>query len=54
MDVVCTVAEALDYAWDDFQFLHRDIKPANIMIDRRSRNRLTKLGLAKSLAKRAA
>ena len=48
-DIVGTVAEALAYAWDEFQILHRDIKPANIMVDRRGRIQLMDLGLAKSL-----
>ena len=46
--IVRTVADALAYAWDEFQLLHRDIKPANIMLDRRGRVQLMDLGLAKS------
>ncbi|MBN2449656.1 MAG: protein kinase, partial [Lentisphaeria bacterium] len=47
--VVRAMADALAYAWDEFQLLHRDIKPANIMVDRRGRPFLMDLGLAKSL-----
>jgi serine/threonine-protein kinase len=47
--IVRAMAEALAYAWDEFQLLHRDLKPANIMVDRRGRVFLMDLGLAKSL-----
>ena len=46
---VRAVADALAYAWEEFQLLHRDLKPANIMLDRRGRVFLMDLGLAKSL-----
>ncbi|NLF18522.1 MAG: SUMF1/EgtB/PvdO family nonheme iron enzyme, partial [Lentisphaerae bacterium] len=49
LTIVRTIAEALCYAWDEFQLLHRDLKPANIMLDRRGRVFLMDLGLAKSL-----
>ena len=49
MAIVRAVADALGYAWDEFQLLHRDLKPANIMLDRRGRVFLMDLGLAKSL-----
>ncbi len=49
LTIVRTVADALAYAWDEFQLLHRDLKPANIMLDRRGRVFLMDLGLAKSL-----
>ncbi|NLF16660.1 MAG: serine/threonine protein kinase, partial [Lentisphaerae bacterium] len=47
--IIRTIAEALDYAWDEFHLLHRDLKPANIMTDRRGRVFLMDLGLAKTL-----
>jgi serine/threonine protein kinase/formylglycine-generating enzyme required for sulfatase activity len=50
LGIVRAVADALAYAWEEFQLLHRDIKPANIMLDRRERVFLMDLGLAKSLS----
>ncbi len=41
------VADALCYAWEDYEVLHRDVKPANIMIDRNGQVRLTDLGISK-------
>jgi serine/threonine-protein kinase len=49
LGIIRTMADALAYAWDEFQLLHRDLKPANIMVDRRGRVFLMDLGLAKSL-----
>jgi formylglycine-generating enzyme required for sulfatase activity/predicted Ser/Thr protein kinase len=49
LTIVRTIADALAYAWGEFQLLHRDLKPANIMVDRRGRVFLMDLGLAKSL-----
>ena len=43
------VADALSYAWDEYQILHRDIKPSNIMIDRSGRTKLMDMGVSKSL-----
>ena len=49
LGIIRAMADALAYAWDEFQLLHRDLKPANIMVDRRGRVFLMDLGLAKSL-----
>ncbi len=43
------IAEALDYAWENFQLLHRDIKPGNIMIDEKDNAKLMDMGLCKSI-----
>ena len=50
LKITRSIAEALCYAWDDFQIIHRDIKPANIMIDRKGRARLMDMGISKSLS----
>ncbi len=43
------LAEALDYAWNEFKIVHRDIKPANIIIDKKGNAKLLDLGISKSL-----
>ncbi len=47
LQIALKVADALSYAWDEFEILHRDIKPANIMIDRGGEVRLMDMGISK-------
>jgi serine/threonine-protein kinase len=42
-----SVAEALDYAWQECRLLHRDIKPANIMRSQSGEYRLLDMGVAR-------
>ncbi len=44
-----SIAEALQYAWDEFKIVHRDIKPANIIIDKKGVTKILDLGISKSL-----
>ncbi len=45
-----SIAEALRYAWDEFQMIHRDIKPANIILDSKNVPRLMDMGISKSVS----
>ncbi|MCK5844168.1 MAG: protein kinase, partial [Victivallales bacterium] len=47
--IVGEMAEALQYAWNEFSIIHRDIKPANIMIDRKGVAKLMDMGISKSV-----
>ena len=42
-----SVAEALQFAWDERQMIHCDIKPANIMLDKKKSPKLMDLGISK-------
>lgn len=44
-----TIAEALDYAWDNGSIIHRDLKPANFMVDYKDQIHLMDMGIAKSM-----
>ncbi len=45
--LICeSVANALDYAWNDFGVVHCDIKPENIMINTEGVVKLTDLGIS--------
>ena len=49
--IICeTVADALDYAWRNFQLVHCDIKPDNLMVGRDGLVRILDLGLCQSTA----
>ena len=49
LKIIREIADALDYAWSDFNLLHRDIKPANIMIDKRNSAKLMDMGISKNV-----
>jgi serine/threonine-protein kinase len=49
LEIARAVAEALDYAWNEFKILHRDIKPSNIMVDKKGAIKLMDMGISKSL-----
>ncbi|MCJ8332197.1 MAG: serine/threonine protein kinase [Lentisphaeria bacterium] len=49
LQICLKVADALQYAWDEFEMLHRDIKPANIMIDLHGEVKLMDMGIAKQI-----
>jgi len=48
LKIIRCIAQALDYAWNEFNIIHRDIKPENIMIDNKGKAMLLDLGIAKS------
>ncbi len=50
LKITRSIADALKYAWEDFNILHRDIKPSNIMIDSKNRAKLMDMGISKSTA----
>lgn len=49
-----SVADALNYAWEDKRIIHCDVKPDNIMIDSDGSIKVADLGLAKSIQSAAA
>ena len=49
LQIAIGVAEALSYAWSEFNMLHRDIKPSNIIIDKKSTPKLMDMGLSKCI-----
>jgi len=49
-EIIVKIADALDYAWENFRLVHRDIKPANIMVDENGEPKLLDMGLAKCTA----
>ena len=46
---VIQIADALDYAWNEYNIIHRDIKPENIMIGDSGKPVLLDLGIAKQI-----
>lgn len=49
LQIMYLIADALEYAWDNYRILHRDIKPSNIMLDEKNHIKLLDFGVAKSL-----
>ena len=49
LKIILGIAEALSYAWSEFNLLHRDIKPSNIIIDKNGIPKLMDMGLAKCI-----
>jgi eukaryotic-like serine/threonine-protein kinase len=47
LKIALGIAEALSYAWSEFNLLHRDIKPSNIIIDKNDISKLMDMGLSK-------
>lgn len=50
LKIIRDIAQALDYAWKNYQLIHRDIKPSNIMLDRNDDPQLMDMGVSKSLS----
>ncbi len=46
---VIQIADALDYAWNEYNIIHRDIKPENIMLGDSGKPVLLDLGIAKQI-----
>lgn len=53
LKLLLPIADALEYAWEEFKVVHRDIKPANIIIDKHGKPMLLDLGISKSFADRS-
>jgi serine/threonine-protein kinase len=49
LSIARAIADALNYAWNEFRILHRDIKPGNIMVDKKGIPKLMDMGISKSL-----
>lgn len=49
LQIMFLIADALEYAWNEYRILHRDIKPSNIMLDEKNHIKLLDFGVAKSL-----
>jgi len=49
LNIIKTIATALNYAWTEAKILHRDIKPANIIIDKKGKPMILDMGISKSL-----
>jgi eukaryotic-like serine/threonine-protein kinase len=49
LKITLGIAEALSYAWSEFNLLHRDIKPSNIIIDKNNIPKLMDMGLSKCI-----
>jgi len=49
LEIIKSIASALDYAWNEYRILHRDIKPSNIMIDKNFTAKLMDMGISKKL-----
>jgi len=49
LQIIKSIAVALQYAWDEFKILHRDIKPANIIVNKKGIPMLLDLGISKSM-----
>lgn len=49
LQIMFLIADALEYAWEEYRILHRDIKPSNIMLDEKNHIKLLDFGVAKSL-----
>ena len=47
--VAQSIADALDYAWQEAGVIHRDIKPANVIIDDDGTVKVVDLGVAQSI-----
>jgi len=47
--VAQSIAEALDYAWQESGVIHRDIKPANVLVDDDGTVKVVDLGVAQSM-----
>jgi serine/threonine protein kinase len=49
LKIALGIAEALSYAWYEFNLLHRDIKPSNIIIDKNNIPKLMDMGISKCI-----
>ena len=49
LKIALGIADALSYAWNEYQMLHRDIKPSNIVLDKKNTPKLLDMGLSKCL-----
>ena len=46
-EIICSIADALDYAWTEQKIVHQDIKPDNIMLTPKGLAKLADLGLSR-------